>query len=51
VVRIEPLVACNPLLSILWTGIFLRGIERLSGRIIAGALVTVAGTVLVVTAK
>jgi drug/metabolite transporter (DMT)-like permease len=39
------------LLSILWTGIFLRGIERLSGRIIAGALVTVAGTVLVVTAK
>lgn len=51
VVRVEPLVACNPLLSILWTGIFLRGIERLSGRIVAGALVTVAGTMLVVTAK
>ncbi len=51
VVRVEPLVACNPLLTILWTGIFLRQIERLSGRIILGALVTVAGTVLVVTAK
>jgi drug/metabolite transporter (DMT)-like permease len=51
VVRVEPLVACNPLLSILWTGIFLRSIERLSGRIVAGALVTVAGTMLVVTAK
>ena len=51
VVRVEPLVACNPLLSILWTGIFLRSIERLSSRIVAGALVTVAGTMLVVTAK
>jgi drug/metabolite transporter (DMT)-like permease len=39
------------LLSIVWTGIFLRHIERLTGRTVAGALVTVAGTVLVVTAK
>lgn len=51
VVRVEPLVACNPLLSIVWTGIFLRGVERLTGRIVAGALVTVAGTVLVVTSR
>lgn len=51
VVRVEPLVACNPLLTILWTGIFLRQIEPLTGRIVLGALVTVAGTVLVVTAK
>jgi uncharacterized membrane protein len=51
VVRVEPLVACNPLLTILWAGIFLRQIERLSGRIILGALITVAGTVLVVTVK
>jgi drug/metabolite transporter (DMT)-like permease len=51
IVRIEPLVACNPLLSIVWTGIFLRGIERLTGRIITGALITVAGTLLVVTAR
>jgi DME family drug/metabolite transporter len=51
VVRVEPLVACNPLLTILWTGIFLREVERLSGRVVLGALVTVTGTVLVVTAK
>jgi DME family drug/metabolite transporter len=51
IVRVEPLVACNPLLTILWTGIFLRQIERLSGRIVLGALVTVTGTVLVVTAR
>jgi DME family drug/metabolite transporter len=51
VVRVEPLVACNPLLSILWTGMFLRGIERLTGRIVAGAVITVAGTVLVVSAQ
>jgi drug/metabolite transporter, DME family len=51
IVRVEPLVACNPLLTILWTGIFLREIERLSGRIVLGALVTVTGTVLVVTAR
>jgi drug/metabolite transporter, DME family len=51
IVRVEPVVACNPLLTLLWTSIFLRQIEKLSGRIILGALVTVAGTVLVVTAK
>ncbi len=51
VVRVEPLVACNPLLTILWTGIFLREVERLSSRVVLGALVTVTGTVLVVTAK
>ena len=49
IVRVEPLVACNPLLTILWTSIFLRQIEPLTVRIVLGALVTVAGTVLVVT--
>ena len=49
VVRVEPLVACNPLLTILWASIFLRQLETLSWRVVAGALVTVAGTVLVVT--
>jgi len=49
IVRVEPLVACNPLLTILWTSIFLRQIEPLTIRIVLGALVTVAGTVLVVT--
>jgi len=51
IVRVEPLVACNPLLTILWASIFLREIEPLNPRIIFGALVTVLGTVLVVTAK
>jgi uncharacterized membrane protein len=50
IVRVEPLIASNPLLSILWTGIFLREIERLSVRVVIGALVTVAGTILVATA-
>jgi uncharacterized membrane protein len=51
IVRVEPLVACNPLLTIIWAAIFLRQIETLSTRVILGALVTVAGTVLVVTVK
>jgi DME family drug/metabolite transporter len=51
VVRVEPLIACNPLLSLLWTGLFLRQLERLSARIVVGALVTVTGTVLVATVK
>ena len=49
IVRVEPLVACNPLLTLLWASIFLRQLETLSWRVVAGALVTVAGTVLVVT--
>ncbi|MGZ8533770.1 MAG: DMT family transporter [Candidatus Binatia bacterium] len=51
VVRVEPLVACNPLLTLVWASIFLRQLETLSWRVVAGALVTVAGTVLVVTVR
>jgi uncharacterized membrane protein len=51
VVRVEPLIACNPLLSLLWTGIFLKEFERVSARVVGGALVTVTGTVLVATVK
>jgi uncharacterized membrane protein len=51
IVRVEPLVACNPLLTLLFAGIFLRGLEQLSGRVVAGGLITVTGTVLVVMAK
>jgi len=51
VVRVEPLIASNPLLTILWVGIFLRQIERISARIVLGALFTVMGTTLVVTAR
>jgi uncharacterized membrane protein len=34
IVRVEPVVACNPLLTILWSSIFLRQIETLTRRII-----------------
>lgn len=51
VVRVEPLIACNPLLTILLAGILLKEIERLSTRIIIGATVTVVGTILVATVK
>jgi uncharacterized membrane protein len=51
IVRVEPLVACNPLLTIIWAAFFLRQIETLSSRVVIGALVTVVGTVLVVTVK
>jgi uncharacterized membrane protein len=51
VVNVEPLIACNPSLSLLWTGMFLKKFERLSARIVVGALVTVTGTVLVATVK
>ena len=51
VVRVEPLIASNPLLTILWVVIFLRQIERISARIVLGALFTVMGTTLVVTAR
>jgi drug/metabolite transporter (DMT)-like permease len=51
IVRVEPLVACNPLLTLIWAAFFLRQIETLSTRVVIGALVTVIGTVLVVTVK
>jgi drug/metabolite transporter, DME family len=51
VVKVEPLIACNPLLTIVWAGIFLKKIERISAHTVVGALVTVAGTVLVATVK
>jgi drug/metabolite transporter (DMT)-like permease len=51
IVRVEPLVACNPLLTLIWAAIFLRQLEKLTAQVIVGALVTVLGTVLVVTAK
>jgi drug/metabolite transporter (DMT)-like permease len=50
IVRVEPLVACNPLLTLLFAAIFFRQLEKFTGRVVIGALVTVAGTVLVVMA-
>jgi uncharacterized membrane protein len=51
VVIVEPLVSSNPVLTLLLTSIFLRDVEALSLRVIIGALLTVAGTILVVTVK
>ena len=51
IVRVEPLVACNPLLTLILAGIFLRQLETLTARVVLGALVTIIGTVLVVAAK
>jgi drug/metabolite transporter, DME family len=51
VVRVEPLVACNPLLTMAWSVLFFRGVEQLAARDVVGAVVIVFGTVLVVTAK
>ena len=51
VVIVEPLVSSNRVLTLLLTSIFLRDVEVLSLRVIFGALLTVAGTILVITAK
>lgn len=51
VVIVEPLVSSNPVLTLILTAIFLRDLEAINMRVIIGALLTVTGTVLVVTAK
>jgi uncharacterized membrane protein len=51
VVIVEPLVSFNPVITLLLTAIFLRDLEAVNMRVIAGALLTVTGTILVVTAK
>jgi uncharacterized membrane protein len=51
VVIVEPLISSNPVLTLLFTSIFLRDLEALHARVLGGALLTVAGTILVVLAK
>jgi len=51
VVIVEPLVSSNPVLTLLFTAIFLRDLEALNLRVIIGALLTVTGTILVVTVE
>ena len=51
VVIVEPLVSSNPVTTLLLTSIFLRDVESLSLRVIIGAALTVAGTILVVLVK
>jgi DME family drug/metabolite transporter len=49
VVIVEPLIASNPVLSLILTAIFLKDLEVVSARVIVGALCTITGTVLVAT--
>jgi uncharacterized membrane protein len=51
VVIVEPLVSSNPVLTLVLTAIFLRDVEALTARVIMGGLLTVLGTILVVTAR
>ena len=51
VVIVEPLVSSNPVLTLLFTAIFLRDLEVINLRVITGALLTVIGTILVVLVK
>ncbi|HEX9443344.1 MAG TPA: DMT family transporter [Candidatus Binatia bacterium] len=48
VVVVEPLVASNPVFSLIMSAVFLKDLETITPRVVAGALCTVAGTVLVV---
>lgn len=49
VVVVEPLVASNPVLSLILSAIFLKDLETITPRIVLGAICTVVGTILVVT--
>jgi DME family drug/metabolite transporter len=50
VVVVEPLVSTNPVLSLILSAIFLKDLEAITSRVVMGALCTVAGTILIVTA-
>lgn len=43
VVVISPVVATNPLFTLLFAAVLLRGLERITPRVVAGALLVVAG--------
>jgi uncharacterized membrane protein len=46
---IIPLLNTTPLFTVLFTGLFLRGMETLSTRIVLGGVLMVAGVVLITT--
>ncbi|HEX9879706.1 MAG TPA: EamA family transporter [Candidatus Binatia bacterium] len=50
VVLVEPLVGANPVLALILSMIFLRDLEAVTMRVVSGAVCTVAGSILVVTA-
>ena len=47
VVVVAPILAMNPLTAILFSQIFLRGMERLTWRVLVGALLVVAGVIII----
>lgn len=49
VVVVEPLIASNPVISLILSAIFLKDLETITLRVVVGALCTVIGTLLVVT--
>lgn len=49
VVIVEPIVASNPVVSVLLTAVFLKDLESITARVVMGAVCTVTGTLLVVT--
>lgn len=49
VVVVEPLVAVNPVISLILSAIFLKDLEIITPRVVLGALCTVVGTTLVLT--
>lgn len=48
VVVVAPIVATSPLWTMMLTAVFLRGLERLNARTIAGTLAVVAGTIAII---
>ena len=47
VVVVAPILAMNPLTAILFSQIFLRGMERITWRVLVGALLVVAGVIII----
>ena len=47
VVVVAPILAMNPLTAILFSQIFLRGMERITWRVLIGALLVVAGVIII----
>ena len=47
VVVVAPILAMNPLTAILFSQIFIRGMERLTWRVLIGAMLVVAGVIVI----
>jgi DME family drug/metabolite transporter len=50
VVILSPVLATNPLFTLVFASMLLRGVERITPRIVAGALLVVAGVVVLTVA-